>query len=1418
MTTSLWTRTSRLAERRRMGLVGLWLGVLGAMVAVNGAALGAQQSSAVAQSAEVDGPMRPLRAPSKGFRLFAEEDFAMTGMKMTGNYGWYASNMGPCPFVQILNNESCANLIMPNGTQFISYFDVSLLAGAGLTDFRKIRQVYPGVNNMLGPLGYTAEWVQLGVTPEFRRWGAADLQFGNLFSGVAAASDGSCRDMSSFANGRVGDGTTLLAGSDCPATWGAAGFGGRHPVPDSVWLARFKANPNGFKFDDWKIGSNELGSELLGSFSTYALTSDFNREALQAAGSVTPRGTGAPTERGFPIGLEIRMDAFQFARPSIRNAMYVQYTIVNRSDKVYGAGIDYDSLYFGLSYGILQAGGNQSTHQYQDVARGALIFAGGNASGKCSATYPRRFTGAGACVNTTAFTRGAHGIVFLKSPIGDLRNKLLADPTSAYYAPASPFRDDTITFNHARRNGFGSLYDNSFLRSDRSLFGYMSSQENVFLDGRAITDFDLLPTRLFNYFYSEDYDGTVSAASARFNRFVPGSPAAGRLTTYGTWDYNNDGVQDTVFVPSCGRRGCAVPYSDTSAGGTVPVAGNQGNLASAGPFKLKANDTTQLIVAFIAAPDSSSFEALLNSTIATYTNNYAGPSPVPPPAFAATDIELTSADSRNNTNADQRGVVRIRVPDITPYNDAFIQGVINRVTGNDPIGVRLRTLNPGLPAILQQRLRNNFSQLQVYKSCDRGQTFTITADCKPARASDISGRDIGFGWRPLATFNVDTTTSRLASNFFTDITQAGRTYLYSFVTRTRGLSDIRVVDSAIVGNQRVLVSTTLAEVLRVDADTVNSPLFRSGPSTAVVYVPITSPAGSTAALLDTATVFGAQTRRVTTVARASSLRSGTFQLFFANRFIVTTNRDTVSGQSTQSVTAQRVLNGGTDPNATVTNFVAGAATFAASGQTEIVVNAAPSTFPTRRGRTGSIVQFVDTLSSPSGSLGYAIVSDSLAATRVYFVNLDITNQTTTTFEASRFFPGFFPTFEALTANSNTPRTNVIIRGSGADTSTIATAITNANGVIYQATPSVLRAIGGQYEITWSGDSYGPNAPFRLSTPAELQASVSASLAARQNASTADTTLATRRALAAAGVDTTTRRLVAARLPFSMTTPNGQPATLAMFRRVYNGTADSLLKNSVLLGNLGDTVRVSVPADLWMPGDSLFVLENTLRDSTVVASGATRTILKDTTIAGRATRIPVRTTARIVAFQPLVLGCLFANSTPNRFSCNPIALTTLGSTGYLPYQPGWRNVVDFARPFELFTTINLTAHAQQMAVNGVTKADLARISVVPNPYVVQSTFDEVDAARTGTARLRFTNVPSSGILRLYTVSGQLVQQTSWTPADLLAAGNGSPNGDLPFTLRTREGLDIGSGLYIWVITTTDANARKQIARGKLVIIR
>jgi hypothetical protein len=1365
------------ARTVRGGVAAAAIAALAVATAPDG--LAAQQGSEgpVSYILTAEGQRVPLQR-HRGFQLFGEADLAASGMAQTGDYGWLANNVGPCPFYFTFDSERCE--IGPGGDP---YFHIDWLAGAPISEFRKIRVLNPGISDALNlpATGYTTPFTIYLVPPNARRWGPADGEFGNLFSGVTSTDDGSCRDDSGGLNGNLPANFTLLAGSDCPETWPSSGFGGLRPVLDEGWLAEFQASPSTFHFDDYKLPESAFDqTQFLGSFSTYGTTSDSYREIIQRFGGVTKLGSGPSSERGYPLGLDIRFDAFQFGRPSVGNATFYRLLLINNSQRLYGgAGVDYDSLYFGMSFGMLNDG-QFSTSWYHDFSRNTMILPHGNTSGNCSGTYPPN-RAAGGCPASDGATHPIYGISFLKSPLGDARFRLFSDPSSQFYNPSSPFVGDTITWNHAGGGGFGAVYNATHVHSDKALFGFMAGMEDVFLAGRDINDFT---TGTFHtLFQNEDFQGIITPAVAKFNKYAPPG-----------WDYDHDGIQDTIAVPTCGRSGCTVLYSDTIPGGLRNRISNVGNVVDAGPFKLASGDTTEFILAFMGGTDSLSFENLLNSVIATYLGNYAGPSPVPPPSFTSADVDVTSADIRDSTVFSANTSVRIRIAEPDPFDDKFVIRVRDKIL-SDPgnaTAQRLVALNPNLLDDVASRIRNNYAQLLVFKSCDNGATFTVSADCTPAESEDVDGSDLGFGWQPIEIINVDTTTGHLEDHFFTDVVQPGREYLYSFVTRTRGLIDLVVLDSIDTPSGKILAPTNLQAALSLDADTVNSPLFRSGPHTVKFYAPITRPAGTKLGQVDTARVSGLGTAEITITPR-SNIQAGLYRLMIANRFIITTVQDTVHGDVTQTVEAQRVLErASTTPDSTtgIDEFVAQTQTFTGTGLLSTL-----EAIPLNRVSTvDSIVTFVDTL--VASDLGF-ILTGGTAGDVPLLISTELESPGIE-FEQSLKFPGFLFGF----ADESDPRANFILRS---PTDTLNETVANANAVEFQDGDE--EGAGGVFRLEWQGDAFGPGAPFLFADQPELQPVIQASLNARPIAQTGDVSPEVEALLPG-----DSRPLIAVKLPFKVIGPSGEQAVVAMRAR-NSGTADSIVANSRLIGSGIDTTRVEVPADVWLPGDELFILTNALRDSTV----GNTTVVSDTTIAGQNAQAPIQVRSLSLDFSEMIIGC-DDNNTQTEFECNPIALGTRGSSGYLPMENGWVSVIDFSRDLDLFSEIQLTATATTASATPLTDADLDRIRIVPNPYIVQSDVDVIDAGRTGQPTIMFTSMPAEGRLKIYTVSGQFVQQLSWTASDLVATGSGLMTGDLPYNLRSREGLDIGSGLYIAVITPTGPNANGKTVSKKFVVIR
>ena len=1371
----------------------------------------------------------PLRRPTNAFQLFAGEDFACATWRSSGELtGGTANQGGPAPFNQ---TSGCASgMRVGGGRGFIYFFEMGLVGGAPPSDWRKVRAVFPNARTMLGSPGYAAFWHFTVSTPNRIVIGPADGQFGKTFSGTTIAFDGSCRDDGpSFER----EGFSLMAMKDCPQSWGSEGFRGKLVVPDSVWRNRFAASPSTFAWDDFRIPASDLNAtNLLGTQSFYGYMSDYFREVKLRYGSVVQGGAGAPSETGFPLGLELRVDGYQFGTPAVRNTQFYSLTIVNKSAEVYGAGVDYDSLYYGVAPGVIGAG-VQNNSWYFDIGRNTVFLTNGNVSGQCSGTYPARYTGQTAgCPNTNALARGILAMTWLKSPLGDTRNKLFTTVGSPYFNPTHPNAGDTITYNHSHYGGFGNW---NVQRSTRAAFGMVSSTEENYLDGRTPADLGVA-TYLSN-FQPEVFNGVLpDVAGAKFNKFVPGAqtnPATGR--SYGKWDYNHDGVQDTISVAGCGRQGCHVNWSDTVAGGYRNQYGNIGNSITAGPFKLKANDTTQFLWAYTWAPDTLEIIRRTDGLLNSYYTNYEGPAAFTFPAVAiGKSYSIASAEFVDSTrfgvaDASVGSQITLRFPQINPVDPFFLRSVarirqdsINNV-GNTR---RVLRLNPGLLQRLSARANDNLAAVLVFKSCDAGNSFTQTtgnsATCTAAPTRTVDNGAIAFPFRPF--FTVNYTNGIPVTGLLTEFVQAGRTYMYSFVTRTRGFADFRIVDSTAAG----FVTTDVQNALGVTTDSISSALATSGPTVLTIYAPITQAAGRTFARVDTATVSGRATQDILFGGVQNDV-SGSTRLVYANQFIVRKTVDSLTSAATTTVSARYVIPvaSSSPTGAPTSNFVAREQTFTVNQN--IPVRAGTSVITgTQRSTAGAARVFVDTINAVAGSMGYVwVTSDNKP---IYVVD----NQYAANFDRDQLTSPLYPGYLVRSRDSSNSGTgfrqeaipsgvirdrNFVLR---TPSDTLQPNARQFTVSVQNILTTVKRTRGGSYTLSWLTDPWGAGAPFQLDPPQNLQGKVSASLT--QAAALATTITDTTARIGAMVGATPARPLVRVRIPFTMTfkdpeTGATEPVRFAMLRRQGNGSTR-------LLGQANDTLRVNVPDSLWLPGDSLFAIQKVARDSSVVVAGVRVVIVAPENIAGVAGFRPIQVVVDSIGLNKVVVQCVTGvvsgGVRANAFdqtTCNPLTIGSRGSTatgGYLPVATGWTQTFELTRTFDQRSSVLLTATPFTTG-NVVTAANLDRVSVVPNPYIVRSDMDDL-AGRTPTARIYFTGVPEQGVLRVYSVSGQYLQELTWSSADLIYRGNNTPTGDLPYNLRTREGIDLGSGLYLYVLTATGPNGKNQVQRGKFVIIR
>lgn len=89
-------------------------------------------------------------------------------------------------------------------------------------------------------------------------------------------------------------------------------------------------------------------------------------------------------------------------------------------------------------------------------------------------------------------------------------------------------------------------------------------------------------------------------------------------------------------------------------------------------------------------------------------------------------------------------------------------------------------------------------------------------------------------------------------------------------------------------------------------------------------------------------------------------------------------------------------------------------------------------------------------------------------------------------------------------------------------------------------------------------------------------------------------------------------------------------------------------------------------------------------------------------------------------------------------------------------------------------------------------------VVPNPYVGAASFEPQRFAVSGRGerKLEFRGLPNSATVRIYTVTGELVQT-------LYHSGN-ITDGVIPWDLRTKDNLEVAPGLYIFHVDAKDVS--------------
>ena len=114
----------------------------------------------------------------------------------------------------------------------------------------------------------------------------------------------------------------------------------------------------------------------------------------------------------------------------------------------------------------------------------------------------------------------------------------------------------------------------------------------------------------------------------------------------------------------------------------------------------------------------------------------------------------------------------------------------------------------------------------------------------------------------------------------------------------------------------------------------------------------------------------------------------------------------------------------------------------------------------------------------------------------------------------------------------------------------------------------------------------------------------------------------------------------------------------------------------------------------------------------------------------------------------------------------------------------------------------------MSVTNTAKADLEKIKVVPNPYVVANSWEPRNQYSTGRGprELHFTHLPQKCTIRIFNVRGQLVRTLEhnasiWDGAEV-------------WDMLTKDKLDIAFGVYVYHIDAPGIGSKI----GKFAVIK
>ena len=263
-----------------------------------------------------------------------------------------------------------------------------------------------------------------------------------------------------------------------------------------------------------------------------------------------------------------------------------------------------------------------------------------------------------------------------------------------------------------------------------------------------------------------------------------------------------------------------------------------------------------------------------------------------------------------------------------------------------------------------------------------------------------------------------------------------------------------------------------------------------------------------------------------------------------------------------------------------------------------------------------------------------------------------------------------------------------------------------------------------------------------------------------------------------------------------------PATVAI-----DSTRSGFVPGSATTARLVPRYAPALPANLRRPGypeDLRIEFADVPVDTSLAAIGQPARPAKF--------RIVGSVSGRIYDFRYRDLDGDFTVSAPGEFievvTYAPAAPTSPRATwrfevptsapaGAVPPRQGDAFVLRLVLPFTRDDVFEFTASGARVDTDGERDAFATTDPyVVPNPYLGSASFEAERFAVSGRGerRIEFRAIPAGATVRIYTVRGALVQTLTQ---------DGGTAGAVPWDLRTRDGLEVAPGLYIFHVDAAGA---------------